>query len=354
MRLNLTLSKPAKTRLIFPALLLALLLPLTSGHAFTGLYVFGDSLSDTGRNPATPSTSYYNGRFCNGPLWVEYLSAQLGLTYNAANNFAVSGSTTSNLLSQIAGLTPSPNLATGLFTLASGGNDILINSPTVGVNDAAWGVVVTNAFRNMTNAISAIYTSGGREILVGNLAFLGKTPSFLDTPAGYSNYIDSKVAIYNLLLASGLTNVVKYSPGLRIYALDLNQAFTNILNSPSTYGFTVTSNGALEDPKLTDKSFTGPGANYVFWDSIHPTTKVDTLTAAHAFADVSPQMTVPHTGSQSNLTVLNLYPGLPYTIQTSTNLLTWTDYQTVTPASTNAAVVWTNGVKPKLFYRVKY
>ena len=91
----------------------------------------------------------------------------------------------------------------------------MINSPTVGVNDATWGVIVTNAFRNMTNAISAIYNVGGREILVGNLAFLGKIPAFLGSPAGYTNYIDSKIATYNLLLASGLTNVVKYCPGLR-------------------------------------------------------------------------------------------------------------------------------------------
>ena len=103
--------RPVPALLRFLLFLLAFFLTATSGHAFTALYVFGDSLSDTGRNPATPPASYYNGRFCNGPLWVEYLSAELGLPYNASDNFAVSGSTTSNLLSQIAGLTPSPNLA---------------------------------------------------------------------------------------------------------------------------------------------------------------------------------------------------------------------------------------------------
>ena len=220
MKLGLTLLKRAITRFIFPAILLALFLPATTGYSFTALYVFGDSISDTGRNPPAPGTNYYEGRYSNGPLWVEYLSPELGIPYNPSNNFAVSGSTTSDLLSQIAGLTPSANLKSGLFTLISGGNDFLDGAQELGTDDAAWGILITNTVENLTNAISAIYTNGGREIIVGNLANLGRTPSFLGTPNGYSNYVDSKVAIFNLLLASGLTNVVKYSPGLRLYALN--------------------------------------------------------------------------------------------------------------------------------------
>jgi phospholipase/lecithinase/hemolysin len=116
MRSDHSRSKPgtrhrADMRVIFPLVLLVFLLSVaTTGYSFTTLYAFGDSVSDTGRNPAGPAQSYFNGRYSNGPLWVEYLSASLGLPYNAANNFAVSGSTTSDLQSQIAGLTASTNL----------------------------------------------------------------------------------------------------------------------------------------------------------------------------------------------------------------------------------------------------
>lgn len=122
-----------------------LTLGLIAGHAstFSALYVFGDSLSDTGRSPA-PAGSYYSGRYSNGPLWVEYLSAQLGIPYNSSNNFAVSGSTTSNLLAQVAGLPSSPSLHSALFTVKSGGNDFF-DSVGYAYNDAAWGVVVSNA-----------------------------------------------------------------------------------------------------------------------------------------------------------------------------------------------------------------
>jgi len=160
--------------------------------------------------------------------------------------------------------------------------------------------------------------------------------------------------LFNLLLASDLTNLVDRCPGLRLYFFDDNQAFSNILKSASSYGFTVTTIGALQDPNLTDKSFSGPGANYIYWDTVHPTTKVDIITATIAFQYVSAQLSLAHSNAETNLTVRNLYPGLPYTIQSSTNLSTWTDYQTITPDSTNAVVVWTNPPPPKIFYRVRY
>jgi thermolabile hemolysin len=159
--------------LIFSAIFLAL--GLVSGHGapYSAFYVFGDSLSDTGRNPATPATSYYNGRYSNGPLWVEYLSTNLGLPYNPSNNWAYSGSTTSNLLSQITNVPASAALHTALFSVVSGGNDIFYSVDIGASNPNAWGVVVTNAVSNLTLAVGTLYTNGAREVVVGNLANFG-------------------------------------------------------------------------------------------------------------------------------------------------------------------------------------
>jgi len=343
----------ATTWKILPAVLLTILLAASTGYSFTGLYVFGDSLSDTGRNPA-PAPQYYNGRYSNGPLWVEYLSTDLGLPYNPSNNFAVAGSTTSDLISQIAGLTPSTNLQSALFTVLSGGNDFLDNAIALGVNDSAWNNVVTTSVANVTNAVNALYTAGAREIIVGNLAPVGNTPVFQASPVGYGSYVDSKVAAFNILLASAVTNVMRQDSGLRIYLLDDNAFFAKILNTPALFGFTVTTNGALEDPNLTDKSFTGPGADYVFWDFIHPTTKVNALTAAQAVLSVSVQLQMVRNGSEANLVAGNLYPGLPYIVETSTNLSTWSKYETINATGTNATVVLTNGPGTKAYYRVRY
>jgi hypothetical protein len=59
-------------------------------------------------------------------------------------------------------------------------------------------------------------------------------------------------------------------------------------------------------------------------------------------------------GGKSDLVITNLFPGLPYTVQSSTNLASWSTYQTFTAASTNASVMVTNGPGAKMFYWVQY
>jgi len=272
----------ARLSLIFFTILLTS--GLIAGHAstFSALYVFGDSLSDTGNNPASPASSYYNGRYSNGPLWVEYLSADLGLPYNASNNFAYSGSETSDLLSQVAGVPASTALHTALYTVLSGGNDFLDNVD-LEENDSAWDLVVTDAVSNITVAVTMLYTNGAREIMVGDIPDVGLTPAFNGAPAGFANYVDSKVALGNTLLQSRMTNAMAQNPGLRIYMVNINAVVSNVLSAPAAYGFTVTTNGALEDTNLTNKSFNGPGADYLFWDIIHPTTKFDAMMGAAAW-----------------------------------------------------------------------
>lgn len=342
-------------RPIFPAALAALLLTAMTGYSFTALYVFGDSISDTGRNPPS-GTNYYNGRYSNGPLWVEYLSADLGIPYNSSNNFAVSGSTTTNLPAQIAGLKGATNLQTALFTLLSGGNDFIANTSTGLVNNAVWGVFITNTVDNLTNAIGELYTNGARHIVVGNLANLAQTPVFIADDMGtYSNVVVSKVNLFNQVLYAAETNEMLHYSGLRLYLMDNYAGLSNILSAPAAYGFTVTMQGALEDPNLTDKSFTGPGANYVFWDDLHPTTKLDARTATVAFEAVGAELNIVRSGTNFTLQAANLYPTLPYTIQSSTNLTSWSDYLAFTATSTNSTMTLTNQPgKGGTFYRVSY
>jgi phospholipase/lecithinase/hemolysin len=337
--------------MFFLAVLLSLFLTATTGHAFTALYAFGDSLSDTGRNPA--GTNYYMGRFSNGPLWVEYLSTNLGFSYNPSNNFAVAGSTSSNLLIQVTGVPVSSNLRSALFTIESGGNDFIENVD-LGSNDVAWAAVISNAVVNVTNTVGILYADGAREFLVGNLLYLSQTPFFDGFTPDEDAYADSKEALYNSQLASALTNLMQQAPGLRVYLADFNQQHTSIMTSPDAYGFTVSSIGALQDTNLSDKSFTGPGADYVYWDSIHPTTKGHALLAALAFQAVGVRLQVGRSGTNMNLTISNIYPSLSYTIQRSTNLTTWSNYQSFTAAGTNATMDLTNLPATKSFYRVGY
>lgn len=74
---------------------------------FTGLYVFGDSLSDNGNNllafggatggPVVPTATwvptfpYDSGVYSNGPVWVNSFAAGLGLAPFAAPSFLGGG-----------------------------------------------------------------------------------------------------------------------------------------------------------------------------------------------------------------------------------------------------------------------
>ena len=63
---------------------------------FTHLFVFGDSLSDSGNIFAAtggliPGPPYFNGRFSNGPIWVEHLAPALGFPFDDATDFAFGG-----------------------------------------------------------------------------------------------------------------------------------------------------------------------------------------------------------------------------------------------------------------------
>ena len=339
-------------RVIFPAVLAVLFLTVTTGYSFTAIYAFGDSLTDTGRNPPA-GTNYFQGRFSNGPLWVEYLSAMLGIPYNASNNLAFSGSTTSNLLSQITNMPVALNRPSALFIIWSGGNDFLHNAG-IGSNDVAWSAIISSAVTNITNAVCALYTTNGaREVLVGNLPNLGQLP-FLSGAGPFTNYIDSKVLLFNNTLGPAVTNLMQGCPGLRIYFMNANQEELKVYSSPATYGFTVISIGALQDNSLADKSFNGPGANYLFWDPVHPTTKMHARIGTVAYDLVGVELNLANTGTNLNLTVSNLYPGFQYSILGSTNLNTWTNFETFTASSTNLNLHVTNSPSKAVYYRANY
>ncbi|MBC6424523.1 MAG: hypothetical protein GDA43_26055 [Hormoscilla sp. SP5CHS1] len=77
-------------------------------ESFSKLYVFGDSLSDPGNQlrvttfvqpleptlgidfPIDPPTPpYFQGRYSNGPIWVEYLAEGLGITVTPSSELSV-------------------------------------------------------------------------------------------------------------------------------------------------------------------------------------------------------------------------------------------------------------------------
>src|SRR4051812_35629246 len=103
-----TQSKMVQAAKRILVVLLLLAFSSVAVRAFDSIYAFGDSLSDTGNIPA-PAPDYFDGRFSNGKLWIEYLSPQLGFEYKRTNNYAQEGAPTSMVLLQASKFSPSGN-----------------------------------------------------------------------------------------------------------------------------------------------------------------------------------------------------------------------------------------------------
>jgi outer membrane lipase/esterase len=352
------------TRDVLVVLGTSLLLAAQAAFGFTALYTFGDSLTDTKSFAANPP-NYATGRFSNGPLWVEYLSPQLGFSYNSANNSAVAGSVTGTgnilllgLLSQVNKLSAPANASSALFVAWSGGNDFL-NNLGAGTNDASWSNVIVSAVNNISNAVNILYGKGARAMIVPNLPDIGKTPSLRN---GYSiafqDYVTGEVIQFNSLLAGALGAIRNSKPSLQILDLDVFTKMTFLGTNIGTYGFSVAITDALDDPALTDKSFTGPGRNYVFWDSVHPTTKshallanwfFETLAGAHGLA-----IAFTRRAGALNLSLNNLQTAMAYTVQHSTQLPVWTDSLTFKATNGSQTLPEIMTANPGDFFRVKY
>jgi phospholipase/lecithinase/hemolysin len=247
-----------------------------SAGDFTAIVAFGDSYTDTGRSPSSPP-DYYDGRFSNGPLWIEYLSQTLGFDYNADNNYAVSGTESDELGVAIAKFPGTKDSSGVLFAIWSGNNDFQGHLDE-GANDTYWNGSVTHTVTSLTDSCSLLYAKGARNVVLFNQIDITRLPIFRENySTDYGAYIRGKINDVNSRLQSALGPLLSGNPGLQIYVVDAYDDFNALLANYVSYGFTDDTIGAINDPNLANISFTGPGADYVFWDDQHPTTKTHDL-----------------------------------------------------------------------------
>ena len=265
---------------------------------FSQMFAFGDSLVDDGnifaltQGAVPPSPPYFNGRFSNGPVWVEYLAPTLGLSSNSVNNFALGGSTTGTVNSgNIPGVPPLPGLQqqidgftaanstadpNALYVVYAGANDYL----GLGITD------VTSVVNNLTTAITKLAAVGARNFMVPNLPNLGALPG----PASQGPLVQQGLGLisnaHSINLAVSLA-ALEQNPNINIIPVDVFNLFNSAIANPAAFGFTnVTNNivpGAGVNPTVAGFTIP-PGINpnqYLFWDLVHPTT------SAHFFVSTT-------------------------------------------------------------------
>lgn len=268
--------------------LFSFLLPLKATAAsFSQLYVFGDSLSDTGNSfNATgipPSPPYYQGRFSNGPIWVDYLASDLGLSAQQQTNYAFTGATTGSdnntpggqnlpgLQQQIASYEATNTSAdpNALYVVWAGANDYL------GGNTTNPSVPVSN----LSTAVSTLASSGAKNILVANLPDLGKIP-IANGNIQTEGILSAATQGHNLGLSASL-NSLSQQTNTNIIQLDINSLFNSAIAQPQQYGLTN-----VTDACLTSAGICNNPNEHLFWDDFHPTTGVHEIVADAAFSSV--------------------------------------------------------------------
>lgn len=297
----------------------------------TGIYAFGDSLTDTGNLfslSGQPPFPFFNGRFSNGPNWIDYLSGSLGLSSptpflsgqpaNDGFNFAIGGATTGfantldnpllpGLQQQIGAFTSlvSPGLSAderrdALYIVWGGANDYLPTDSQTFVPLEMPEPSITN----LSNAIAALAGVGAKNILVVNLPDLGNTPRVLGNDLSFPlspddptpGELNSLIDTHNAQLSKTLKSFRKSDPALNLISYDFNSVFDAVLADPTAFGFANTTEPCLFTLSCV-LDFSGQTQQqFLFWDGIHPTTRGHQIIAQGALDALEHQESVPEPG----------------------------------------------------------
>jgi phospholipase/lecithinase/hemolysin len=272
------------------------------------LFVAGDSLSDPGNvfaitsaasalfpafvQPIPPSPPYFEGRFSDGPVWVEELGDRLGLTAPEVRNVALGGAKTSGhtalddvpvfarpLLSDagIGGLRQQvdtylaaggPVSPDGLYVLWAGATNYLFDEPATTPAGLPRPVV------DVDRSVRELAEAGATRFLVPNLPDLGRLPS---TRGGaQAAALTTATTTHNTALAATLADTAT-ALGLDIEVFDVARYFAEA--QAGAFGFANVTRPCLRAPATCGEA--------LFFDGIHPTAAAHDLLADFAFEAIS-------------------------------------------------------------------
>jgi len=285
--------------------LVCLVSPSGAFAGYSDLFVFGDSLSDSGNNAVVlapnvtpvpisgnsfiPTFPYASGHYTNGLVWAQSFAPALGLTANASllggTDYAFGGARTGPLtptplpggllspfppsletqvaffLLQRANVAPS----NALYVVAGGGNnarDALVAAAGCGGNLTCIGGIIQSAALTYAGNIATIdaelEVAGARKIVVWDVPDIGDTPAVRAAGA-------SAAALGTLIAASmnaALLGAIASDPDVQLF--DLFGLVDAIVASPGAFGLTDVTNACAQ-------FVTCDPSKFLFWDGIHPT-----------------------------------------------------------------------------------
>lgn len=273
---------------------------------FSGMVVFGTSLSDPGNafalvgeagtppdfmlNPLLiPSAPYAKGghHFSNGATWIEQYARSVGLGDSAraalatadpgATNFAVGAArayndgVNFNLTQQVdaflqrSGGTAPPQ---ALYVIEMGSNDIR-DAFQVYATGGNGGPILAQALGSIAANIQRLYVAGAREFLVWVAPNVALTPAIRSLPPAAQGLATFLTQVFNGNLGGILAQLSAALPGVSFARLDAYQLLNAITADPAAFELTDVTTACVTP---NDAPFTCHQPNdYLFWDGIHPT-----------------------------------------------------------------------------------
>jgi len=286
---------------------------------FRQLFIFGDSLSDTGNLAAgiggLPDPPFYKGsRVSNGPVGVEILADRLGLTaeaslhlfsLNAGSNYAVAGaraisSQSIDLSTQITLFLANHGYVApsdALYVMFIGGNDLRDARGVVGPSGdlvvpsrAKAKVIVRNAANGVRNAIESLAQAGAHRFLLINSPNIGSIPEtqLLADAINEPGLVKRarKVSRQYRNRLHKIAEQLDDENGIEIVEFDLFKFFKMLLRKADHLGFTNTTDACFSSISFMFHVDCNFGANFdqfIFFDEIHPTARVHALVGEALF-----------------------------------------------------------------------
>jgi phospholipase/lecithinase/hemolysin len=262
--------------------------------SYDALYVFGDGYCDVGNiftatGGTEPAAPYYNGRFSNGPIWLDHVAGFLGLALKpyllGGTDYAFGGAwvtepqsipgggTIPSVSEQVAlylgqlGGKADPN---ALYILEGGGNDIL---------DTATGSPQTlgkHIAEGLADSELLLRQAGARHFVIPDLFNVGLLPA----AAGNVSFATAASAATDKSLDQLLAQE-QFLEGVHIIRLHLFNLLNALQTDPTHLGFTN-----VTDPCLTTSVCADPDHTF-FWDTHYPTA------FGHAFFAVTMENALP-------------------------------------------------------------
>ncbi len=279
----------------------------STAHAIsapTSLVVFGDSLSDTGNRFVLeggnfPVTPYFNGRFSNGPTYVDVLAGSFDVSslnsLSGGTNYAVGGAEINTydgsstppatsaavvppLTRQVESYLESTNGVAdpdALYVVMGGGNDV--RTLAVGGD-----IDLAQSASSLAGIVNELNNAGANNILVSNLPNIGLTPEAQAGGESGSALATTVTVLLNNAIESALGDLALDA---NVMMFDLFGVTNEIASNPGAFGFSNVTDACVQ--AATGTVCANPD-EYFFWDQFHPSAATHELIAARIEAQVVP------------------------------------------------------------------